>query len=145
MIQRKQSLWLLLSALLGAGVFLFDLYRGDVTVGDLTEHKVLRVGDHYPSLLIAVVMVVLPLLTIFMFRNRKRQMAMTSICILSAISFLSIMLVRVTGLTRLTPPVTGGSYWIGAVLPALSVVFMLLALLGIRSDEKLVRSVDRLR
>lgn len=145
MIQRKQSLWLLFSALLGAGVFFFDLYRGEVKVGELTEHKVLRVADHYPSLLIAIVMVALPLVTIFMFRDRKRQMRMTALSIISVLSFLTMMLTRVTGLSKLTPPVTGGSYWIGAVLPAVSLVFLLLALLGIRSDEKLVRSVDRLR
>lgn len=145
MIQRKQSIWLLLAALLGAGVFFFDLYRAEVKTGELTDHKLLRVADHYPSLLIALVMIALPFITIFMFGDRKRQLRMSYVSILSAVSFLSMMLFRVSALAKETPPVTGGNYWIGAVLPVLSIVFLLLAISGIRRDEKLVRSVDRLR
>lgn len=145
MIQRKQSIWLLLAALLSAGVLLFDLYRGEIRIGEISEHKVLRVADHYPSLLIALVMSILPFITIFMFSNRKRQITMSAVSIVSTISFLAMMLNRVTNLGKLTPPVTEGSYWIGAVLPVLSIVFLVLAISGIRRDEKLVRSTDRLR
>lgn len=145
MIQRKQSIWLLLAALLSAGVLMFDLYRGEISIGEMTEHKVLRVADHYPSLLIALVMAILPFVTIFMFGNRKRQITMSAVSILSTISFLAMMLNRVTNLSKQTPPVTGGSYWVGAVLPVLAIVFLVLAIAGIRRDEKLVRSTDRLR
>lgn len=145
MIQRKQSLWLFLASLLSAGVLFFDLYRAEIKTGDITESKVLRVADHYPSLLIALVMIALPLVTIFMFRNRKRQLRLTAIALVSVAAFQSIMLSRVTGLGSLVPPVTGGTYWIGAILPVFSLVFLVLALIGIRKDEKLVRSVDRLR
>ena len=145
MIQRKQSIWLLLAALLGAGVFFFDLYRAEVKIGEITDYKLLRVADHYPSLLIALVMIALPLISIFMFGNRKRQLRMSYVSILAAISFLSMMLFRVSALAKETPPVTGGNYWIGAVLPVLSIVFLILAIAGIRRDEKLVRSVERLR
>ncbi len=145
MIQRKQSIWLLLAALLSAGVLFFDLYRGQINIGEVTEHKVLRVADHYPSLLIALVMSILPFVTIFMFGNRKRQITMSAVSIVSTISFLAMMLNRVTNLSKQTPPITEGSYWVGAVLPVLSIVFLVLAISGIRRDEKLVRSTDRLR
>ena len=56
-----------------------------------------------------------------------------------------MMLNRVANLSKQTPPVTEGSYWVGAVLPVLSIVFLVLAISGIRRDEKLVRSTDRLR
>ncbi len=136
----------MLASLFAAGVFMFDYYRANViAAGGATEIKSIRVTDHYPSLLMALVMVLLPLVTIFMFSNRKRQIRMTAISILTTISFSTMMLARVTGLSKLVPPVTGGSYWIGAVLPVISLVLLVLAILGIRSDEKLVRSVDRLR
>jgi len=134
-----------LAALLGAGVFFFDLYRGEIKTGDTIQSKVLRVADHYPSLLIALVITLLPLITIFMFRDRKRQIRMTAMALISVTSFITLTLTRVTGLEKEIPPVTGGSYWIGAVLPVLSMVFLVLAIIGIRRDEKLVRSVDRLR
>ena len=137
MIQRKQTLWLLLAAIFSAGVFYFDLYR--YTGGAL------RVNDHYPSLLVALVITVLPFVNIFMFSNRKRQSRMCAAAILADIAFLSLLLGRVTGLSKLTPPPTGGTYWIGSVLPVISLILIIIAMVGIRKDEKLVRSTDRLR
>ncbi len=145
MIQRKQSLWLLLAALCAAGVLFFDMYRGEVRVGEVTEHKVLRVADHYPSLLIALVMTILPVVTIFLFRNRKQQIRLCVVSILAISSFVTMMLSRVSGLAKEVPPVTNGNYWLGGVLPVVAMVFVILAIVGIRKDESLVRSMDRLR
>ena len=149
MIQRKQSLYLFIAALLNAGVFYFDLYKYHIVThsGETTTDTMgqIRVSDHYPSLLIALVMTLLPLVTIFMFRKRKQQIGMTFVSILAVISFVSLTLKRITGLDTMNPAPTNASYWIGAILPAISFIFLLLAIFGIRRDEKLVRSVDRLR
>ena len=142
MIQRKQSLYLFIAALLNAGVFYFDLYKTHTMVNGADTLGQLRVSDHYPSLLLALVMTLLPFITIFMFGNRKRQMRMSFVSILAVISFITLTLSRVT---RITPPPSSGSYWIGAVLPVIAVVFLFLAILGIRRDENLVKSMDRLR
>ena len=144
MIQRKQSLWLLLAALFSAGVLYFSLYTAPGATGT-TGNVVLRAADHYPSLIIAVVMVLLPLISIFMFKNRKRQTSMTFVSILANIAFVGITLSRVTNLGKLMPPPAPGSYGIGAILPVVSIVLLVLALLGIRKDDKLVKSMDRLR
>jgi FtsH-binding integral membrane protein len=146
MIQRKQSIWLLLAALFNAGVFLFDLYRVDTNTNGVVTQSVLRVSNHYPSLLIALVMTLLPLISIFMFSNRKRQRGMTAVSMVATLAFIGMTLARVNKLeTATTPPPTGGTYWIGAVLPVVALVFIVMALAGIRKDEKLVRSMDRLR
>ncbi len=149
MIQRKQSLYLFIAALLNAGVLLFDQYRyttqslvNGVTVSTPMH---VRVSDHYPSLLITLVMTLLPLITIFMFSNRKRQIGMSAVSMIATLSFIAMSLTRITHLDKMTPPPTNGSYWIGSVLPAVSVILLILALIGIRRDEKLVKSVDRLR
>ena len=138
MIQRKQSIWLLLASLLSAGVFFFDLYR-------MNGQTSLRVADNFPLLLVALVATILPFITIFMFRNRKRQLRMAAMCLVAESSFISLMLVSVPRLAKNVTPVEAGNYWIGAVLPAVAIVFLVLAMVGIRSDEKLVRSTDRLR
>jgi len=147
MIQRKQSIWLLIAALLNAGVFYFDLYRyHNVLTGTTPIAPTnLNVSNHYPSLLIAMVMTALPFITIFMFGNRKRQIRMSFASILAILSFTSMMLWRVTNLGRLTPPPTSGNYWIGAILPVIALVFIIMAMVAIRKDEKLVKSADRLR
>lgn len=138
MIQRKQSIWLLLAALLSAGVFFFDLYRTD-------GNSSLRVADNFPLLLVALVTTALPLITIFMFRNRKRQVRMAAMCLVAESSFISLMLASISRPAENTTPAAGGSYWIGAVLPVVAMVFIVMAIVGIRKDEKLVRSTDRLR
>ncbi len=142
MIQRKQSLWLLIAAFLNAGVFMFGVYRYHIMENGVDTMKEVRVNDHFPSLLIALVMTVLPLVTIFMFRNRKRQITMSFVSILSVCSFVTIALSRTRNLGALP---SSESYWVGAVLPVASLVFLFMAVIGIRKDEKLVRSVDRLR
>lgn len=145
MIQRKQTLWLFLAALAGVGLFFFDLYKGEIHNGDTVKQEVLRVADNYPLLLLSLVVTVFPLVIIFFFRNRKRQMRMTAVCMVAEMVFLFQVMSKITNLSKLTPPVTNGSYWIGSILPAVAIVFLALALFGIRKDEKLVRSTDRLR
>ncbi len=145
MIQRKQSIWLLLASLFNACVFFFAAYRYEVSVNGVIEQKELLVPNHYPSLLIALVMTVIPFITIFMFNNRKRQVRMSVMGIVSTLSFVSLMLVRV-GKLSVEPLVAGtGSYWVSSVLPVAAIILMIMAIAGIRADEKLVRSVDRLR
>ena len=109
-----------------------------------TAHA-LKVNDKYPLLVVTVVLVLLPTLAIFMFGNRKRQMALCFTSILSCISFISMMLFRVTNINAQTPGITGASYSIGAILPVLAMVFLFMAIMGIRKDDKLVKSMDRLR
>lgn len=145
MIQRKQSLWLLLAALLNAGVLFFDIYRSHSMVNGVDTVNRLRVSDHFPSLLIALVMIALPFIAIFMFGNRRRQTRLAAMSIVATLAFITLSLSRVGSLGKQTPPPTDGSYWIGAIVPVIAVVFLILAIAGIRHDEKLVKSVDRLR
>jgi len=145
MIQRKQSIWLFIAALLNAGVFYFDLYRAHMNANGADIIMPLRVADHFPSLLIALLMTALPFISIFMFGNRKQQIRMSFGGILAIVAFITLLMFRVTSLDKLIPPPTSGTYWIGSVLPVISVVFMFMAIAGIRRDDKLVKSVDRLR
>lgn len=144
MIQRKQTIWLFLAALLNSGVFFVDLYRTHPAASPEMVMP-LRVGDHFPSLLIALLMTALPLITIFLFTNRRLQIRLSLGAILADLAFVALTLVRVAGLANLTPPPVNGTYWIGSVLPVVSLVLLFMAIGGIRRDDKLVKSVDRLR
>lgn len=145
MIQRVQSIWLLLAALCAAALFMVDIFRADAAVPGMAAYHI-RVNDHFPSMLIALVLVALPFIAIFMFKNRKQQRLMAVLTIVLTIAFLALSLMRVTNLEAKTiPAITGGTYWIGAVLPVVSLIFLILAIRGINKDEKLVRAADRLR
>jgi hypothetical protein len=96
-------------------------------------------------LLLALVITVLPFVAIFMFGNRKRQKTITLLSMVFTIGFIALTLLRVSSFNNGTSAPTNGSYWIGSVLPVVSVIFHFLALQGIRKDEKLIKSLDRLR
>ena len=145
MIQRKQSLYLFLAALLNSGVFFFDLYFYHTMINGVDTIKKLRVNDDFASLLVALVITLLPLVTIFLFNNRKLQIKLSLFGILGIIGFIALLLWHVSDIGKQVPAPTGNSYWIGSVLPVASLVFMFLAIVGIRKDDKLVKSVDRLR
>ena len=146
MLQRKQSIWLLIAALLNACVLFFDLYRWhDMVNGADTKYEV-RVTNEFPLLLIILLCTILPLVAIFMFRQRKRQVLVSFVSIVSVLGFIALMLFKVGQKTKAIPAaISNGTYWIGAVLPIVSLLFLILAIAGIRKDDKLVKSMDRLR
>ena len=145
MIQRIQSLWLFLAGLLSACLFVTWLYKAHQLTNGMDTEQLIRVNDHYPSLLLAVVMTLLPLVSIFMFKNRKRQRSLTVISILSVIGFLALTLMRVSDFNNNNPDAGSGTYGLGAILPVAALIFLILAVRGINKDEKLVKSLDRLR
>lgn len=145
MIQRIQSVWLLLAALCNAGLFMFDFYRVDTVLNGVSNVTHIRVNDHYPSLLIALVITVLPLVAIFLFKQRKRQRTMVVLSMVFTIGFISQMIMRSTNASNAQTGTGTASYWIGAVLPVIAIIFMFMAIRGINKDEKLVKSLDRLR
>jgi cytochrome c biogenesis factor len=104
-----------------------------------------KVNDHYPSLLLALVIIAIPLFSIFLFKDRKKQIRISAIALVANAGFISMMLMRVNQYNQTIPTPTQGSYGIGAILPFVAVILLGLAIGGIRKDEKLVKSLDRLR
>lgn len=147
MIQRIQSVWLLLAALCNAGLLWFDFYRTEISTNGITMSTAVRVNDHYPSLLLSLVITLMPLVTIFLFKQRKQQRTMAVLGIVFTIGFISQMIMRTSNLSNSIPAGSTGTstYWIGAILPVIAIVFLVMAIRGINKDEKLVKSLDRLR
>jgi glucan phosphoethanolaminetransferase (alkaline phosphatase superfamily) len=150
MIQRIQTIWLFLAALISA-LLLLDWYTGyvfhaDVAAGFTVSVQHLKVSAHFPSLILAVIMVLLPLIAIFLYKDRKRQKMLVWISLLAAVAFIGVNLMRIENFKNDTAPLpVNGSYDAGSVLPVVVVVFLILAMRGINKDEKLIKSLDRLR
>ena len=145
MIQRIQSIWLLLAALASAGLLYFDLYHITTTTNNIEVTQALHTSGHYGLLLLALLMTALPLISIFMFKNRKQQRSLALLNIVVCAGFIAWMMMFIANETSKAAAPVHGSYQVGAVLPVLSVIFSFLAISGIRKDEKLVKSLDRLR
>ena len=144
MIQRVQSIWLFLAAFVSAALFIFPLYH--YTPGGSTTSLLLDARNYYPLLLLAALMTILPMINIFMFKNRKRQKSLVWLSILSSAAFIGVMLMKIQDLKNAIPPATNDNFALpGPIVPVIAIVFLFLALSGIRKDEALIKSVDRLR
>ena len=157
MLQRKQSLFLLLAALCGALTFVFPVdtfMRGEQTfifrttgffTGDGTP-----ITDATAKVPFAILLGVLSALLvgiIFMYNNRVRQLRLTRMANLLVMAILVFLFITDNSLRAYLEQggTVDNSFGIAAVLPLLMVVFTLLAERGIRKDEALVKGMDRLR
>ncbi len=136
MIQRVQSLYLMLVVLLNpAVVFWFPLWK---TKQDI---EVFAVETTWLVILFAL-SGLLALISIFMFKNRKLQFVLGRLNIILnfvLLGFFVYWTLMVPGEMQISEK------GIGMFLPVLSIVFLVLANKAIKRDEDLVKSVDRLR
>jgi hypothetical protein len=132
-----------LASMVSGALFIFPLYR--YTPLNSAE-LFMGAKNYFPLLIFAALCTVLPMITIFMFGNRKRQKSMIWLSVLCCAAFIGLMLMHISELRNAVPAPAGDSYMVpGALLPVLSIICLFLAFSGIRKDEKLIRSVDRLR
>jgi len=141
MIQRIQSLWLLIVALAAFATYTLTLYVG--LLPDNSERKFL-LADDFLLVIIIIALGILALICMFLFKNRKLQFRLSVFGVLFSIGFLFLEYLKVEGFKK-EFAVSTGSYQIGALLPLIMVIFFFLAARGIYKDEKLVKSLDRLR
>lgn len=155
MIQRLQSVWLLLASLAIFALFIFPIAHG-VYVGATPKTifiqgvyqdaggQLQRTVSFLPLTIVTVIMGMLPVVIIFLYKNRKQQIALSYSFILVIIGFSFWMSQTVQGVMEGYILHTN-NYGYGMILSTVSIVFMLLAIKGIKNDEKLVKSADRLR
>lgn len=140
MIQRQQTLWLLLVAIAAGLTFKFPFATGleQVDKTAMQSGVELTAGSNVFTLLLTITAILLALVTIFQFKDRKLQLKMCIIGLLVSVGNLAIYITYMQKLIKPTP-----ALW--AVLAALMVVGFFLAWRNIRKDEKLVKSLDKLR
>lgn len=155
MIQRIQSLYLLMTSLLSIlflnGSFLTFLNSSGTEItmnfNGIWESSVAgnpqMIRNLIPLSVIILIICILSFTAIFLFKKRKIQLKLTVSVILLAILFIGLMSFYAFWTT--------GKYQAKLVpgfkmfIPLLILVFGILAYRGIRKDENLVKSYDRLR
>lgn len=129
MIQRIQTIWIFLAVL--AAVFLF-IAGQDVVI-----------SDSLPVLDIACVMLVLVgLLSVFSYKNRKRQILLNNISIIINVLLVGVL---IYWLLKLSGGMQIPEKGIEPIFPLIAIVCLFVANIYIKKDERLVKSVDRLR
>lgn len=145
MIQRIQSLFLFLCGLGFGGQFMTDFATSTKAIPVLMADSVYEVQDSPVLLGITIIGIILPLVAIFLYNNRVLQMRLSTFSLVASIllplvAFL-LMYNERTGITA------GAEIQdsVGAYLPLVSIITAVLARNYINKDEKLVKSMDRLR
>jgi peptidoglycan/LPS O-acetylase OafA/YrhL len=152
MIQRIQSLYLLLTTIASALFLTGDILK----VINTTAYNVsVKFSGIYRSddgtltkrfLLIAIISVLVPVIsgiTIFLFKNRKLQGRLILINLILEIALIA-------AIVFVTIPLTGNPSaqilpGFRVILPVLCLILLILGYRGIKKDDELVKSYDRLR
>ena len=132
-IQRIQTLWLIMAVIIAAISFAFPWIK--------IEESFIGLCDNIPMLILGLLASILPLVSIFLFRNLKRQKTTTQLSRLFALATFSYTV----ALSFLGPDKDAKMLILGPSLMVLSCIFDYLALKGINRDAKLLRDSDRLR
>ena len=144
MIQRLQSIFLLLSALFFGSHFFTGFASTSESVQGLFSDLSYNIFDNPILIGLVAIGALLSLISIFLYNNRKVQLKLTyitvTIAILMPVVAVLIFYNQMTGLET-----TAINDDLGLYTPIGSVIFGILAGRYIKKDQKLVSSMDRLR
>ncbi|MEY2587771.1 MAG: hypothetical protein RLY11_1620 [Bacteroidota bacterium] len=141
MIQRIQSLWLLLSTLCAAITWLVPTFAG--TSGD-GSMKIFSIRESVILLFLIVFISAISFVNIFLFNNRRRQKMIVWITVGATIIFIGAQYLIVQQF-KVSFQIPQGNWEISAILPIFIILFQVFAFMGIRKDEQLINSADRMR
>jgi len=160
MIQRIQTIYLLFASALTGLTAYFDLavyYSGDQ---EIYKYKLLGMeaaaegesfvpGNWIVQVVLVAASALLALFILFKFKNRKLQLKLGQLNYLLLAAIVLSVYFSVKNLEHLDPLAEienlKAVYWIGFYLPVAAIAFQFLAIRGIKRDEALVKSVERLR
>jgi hypothetical protein len=141
MLQRLQSVWLLLAAAAAFCSLQFSFYSGNLIAANQAKSFVaLNAQSNLLLLILSAGVGIASLISIFLYKNRKTQLRIVLVTLLVSIINLIMFYMQ----TKKFVP-GEGNYNLTAIFAIIVPVFLFLAIRGIRKDEKLVKSLDRLR
>jgi FtsH-binding integral membrane protein len=141
MIQRKQTLWFLLAAACGFAMSKLPLFSA--TLASNMPRELIATES---LLLFALVIGLscIALLCIFLFKNRPLQFKLAVTGIILSMGTIALEVYKIEEF-KTANAITSGTYQWGGLLPIIMMIFFFLAAKAVYKDEKLVKSLDRLR
>lgn len=155
MIQRIQSLYLLLTAIV-SGLFLNGGFLS--IINNQGSEEILKfsgvyqktgeegfdiIGRMIPVTVISLLIPFLALVTIFLFKNRKHQIKFTLILLILEILLIASGAYFAISLVQSNPSSVVPE--MNFFFPFVEIILTFLAFIGIRKDDVLIKSYDRLR
>jgi len=142
MIQRIQTIWLLLATALGLASLKLPTFTGHRISDVLPQTVVAEITGTYNIILMVatIATATLAFLAIFLFKNRKLQIKVVIAGLI--ISLITLFFYYWQSKSFIAAE---SNYTLTAILPISVPVWLVLALKGIYKDHKLIKSLDRLR
>ena len=155
MLQRVQTIWLFFATATISSLFMFPYLQAMNPDGSSKTVKVTGIyerldgnmvqTDFFLGLsILTLVLALIPFITIFLYKDRKKQIILCY-CAIAGILGFSFWIVQTAKQVLGNISLQTENYGIGVMLPSVSVLFIILAIRGLRNDEKLIKSADRLR
>lgn len=138
MIQRQQTLWLLLATAAALLSFMFPFVTGKGIEKGVEVDKIVKADSNFLLLILTGASLVLSAGTIFLYKDRKLQMKLCLLGLLLAAVIIVLYILQMNDLTKSTLALF-------CVLPFITLAAFYMAFRNIRKDEKLVKSLDKLR
>ncbi len=142
MIQRIQTIWLLLAAITAFLMTRLPLYKG--TGMGVSDVKFMATENLLVFAILAIAGL-LALIALVMFKKRPLQIKLSWFGLLASIALIALEVWQIDTFKKNNSTLTNSSYAFGSLLPIAMMVFFILAIRNIRKDEKLVKSLERFR
>ncbi len=138
MIQRQQTLWLLIATLAALFCFMFPFAIGKTMEKGIVIDKEIKAGSDFLLLVFTGGSLILSSAIIFLYKDRKLQIKLCLLGLLISVVIVALYILQLNKLTKSTLALF-------SILPFIIVICYYMAFRNIRKDEKLVKSLDKLR
>jgi membrane-associated HD superfamily phosphohydrolase len=147
MIQRRQTIYLLVAAILGAVISFYNpnLWRAKLVNN---SYQYFTGQSSYLYFILLMIIIALAVICIFLFKKRPLQFKLTVINLLLSIAIIALQYFKIKTEAvqwQESQMLVSATYLPAAFLPVMIVVLLFLAARGIYKDERLVKSLNRLR
>jgi len=151
MIQRIQSIYLFLSGVVMSFMFFHHMARIEYADQSaefwLSGIKESGTGDYvlqsWPLLVLTIIIILIYLITIFLYKKRELQLRLVVYEIILIIGFIAVgVFYGMQGADILEGKITMEYF---SVMPVIAIIFSILAWRSIRKDYLMLKAVDRIR
>jgi hypothetical protein len=136
MIQRIQSVWLLIASIVSFLTLKLSFYSGTYLTDNLYHQ--LNGTENLLLMIATIALGIITLITIFLFKNRIVQLRLCLAAILVDVLLIVLYFRSLKDFSK-------GDFAITAVLHGVIIAALILAARGINQDEKLIKDSNRLR
>ena len=145
MIQRIQTIYFLLAAIAFGVMFLLPMAQSNKTAAMFFSDQQFTITDHTILLILTILGILSALFAIFLFAKRPVQIKLGYIVVLLAVALPLASYLLLNQQVATLDTTVQVSQQPGMLIPLGGLLFGVLAIMNIRKDEKLVKSMDRLR